>query len=290
MTQTSAVPIPPPTLHAKKNANKRPNRLRELLVSLAAIFFIIPVIWVVISSFKSAGELFNFPPTLLPTEPTLDNYKQAFQTGTFGRYTLNSFFVATTSMLIALLTNSMAAFALSKYRFKGRELLFMLTLATIMIPLQVIMVPIFILLTKMGLINSLWGIIIPPAASPTGVFMLRQYMMSIPDELLEAARIDGASEWQIYWRIMLPLSVPALATLGIFSFTWRWNDFIWPFIVLSSENKATLQLALARMSQSGVEWSVVLAATVITMLPILIVFLLLQRYFLSDLTAGGVKG
>lgn len=290
MTQTTAVSPVPQTARKQKNNLNKPKPIREILITLAALFFIIPVIWVTISSFKSAGELFNFPPTLLPTEPTLNNYTQAFSYGSFGRYTLNTFFVATASMLIAILTNSMAAFALAKYRFKGRELLFMLTLATIMIPLQVIMVPIFIILTKMHLVNSLWGIIIPPAASPTGVFMLRQYMLSIPDELLEAARIDGASDWQIYWRIIMPLSVPALATLGIFSFTWRWNDFIWPFIVLSSESKATLQLALQRMSQSGVEWNIILAATVITMLPILIVFLLLQRYFLSDLTAGGVKG
>jgi alpha-1,4-digalacturonate transport system permease protein len=153
------------------------------------------------------------------------------------------------------------------------------------------MVPIFLVLRNIGLTDSLWGIIIPSAASPTGVFLLRQYMMSIPDEILEAARIDGASDWTIYWRIILPLSLPALATLAIFSFTWRWNDFIWSFIVLSSESKSTLQLALARLTgQAGIEWSTLLASTVITMLPILIVFLLLQRYFLSNATAGSVKG
>ncbi|WP_299432246.1 carbohydrate ABC transporter permease [uncultured Meiothermus sp.] len=195
------------------------------------------------------------------------------------------------STLIALLTNSMAAFALAKYRFVGRQALFLLTLATIMIPLQVIMVPIFLVLRNLGLTDTLWGIIIPPAATPTGVFLLRQYMLSIPDEILESARIDGASEWAIYWRIILPLSIPALATLAIFSFTWRWNDFIWPFIVISSEQNATLQLALARLvGQFGVDWSTLLAATTITLLPMLIVFLLLQRYFLGNLMAGSVKG
>jgi alpha-1,4-digalacturonate transport system permease protein len=246
---------------------------------------------VVLSSFKPNAELFLIPPSVLPKEPTLENYQSALTVGNFANYTWNSFFVATMSTLIALLTNSMAAFALAKYRFVGRQALFLLTLATIMIPLQVIMVPIFLVLRNLGLTDTLWGIIIPPAATPTGVFLLRQYMLSIPDEILESARIDGASEWAIYWRIILPLSIPALATLAIFSFTWRWNDFIWPFIVISSEQNATLQLALARLvGQFGVDWSTLLAATTITLLPMLIVFLLLQRYFLGNLMAGSVKG
>lgn len=269
----------------------RKNRVGDVIGMLLALVFLIPVVWVVISSFKPADELFVFPPTLLPQRPTTANYSAALTTGNFGLYAWNSVFVATMSTLLSLFTNSLAAFALAKYRFKGRQLLFLLTLATIMVPLQVIMVPIFLVLRNIGLTDSLWGIIIPPAATPTGVFLLRQYMLSIPDEILEAARIDGASEWAIYRRIILPLSLPALATLGIFSFTWRWNDFIWPFIVLSSERKSTLQLALARLvGQYGVDWSTLLAATVITMIPLLIVFLLLQRYFLNNTTAGSVKG
>ncbi|MFZ5993304.1 MAG: carbohydrate ABC transporter permease [Deinococcota bacterium] len=271
---------------------RRLNRLlRDAWVVGLAGLFLLPVIWVVLSSFKPSSELYLVPPSLLPRDPTLENYRSAFTVGHFATYTWNSFFVATASTLIALLTNSMAAFALAKYRFAGRQILFLLTLATIMIPLQVIMVPIFLVLKNLGLTDSLWGIIIPPAATPTGVFLLRQYMLSIPDEILESARLDGASEWSLYWRIILPLSVPALATLAIFSFTWRWNDFIWPFIVISSEQKATLQLALARLvGQFGVDWSTLLAATVITLLPMTAVFLLLQRYFLSNLTAGSVKG
>ncbi len=290
MTTANAIPS------LKKRRSDAPpgpkrNILKEIFAVLIAIVFILPVIWVVLSSFKPAGELFVFPPTLLPAEPTFENYKIAVNTGNFGQYTLNTLFVAVTSMVLALITNSMAAFALAKFKFVGRDLLFLITLATLMIPLQVIMVPIFLVLRNIGLTDSLWGIIIPSAASPTGVFLLRQYMMSIPDEILEAARIDGASDWTIYWRIILPLSLPALATLAIFSFTWRWNDFIWSFIVLSSESKSTLQLALARLTgQAGIEWSTLLASTVITMLPILIVFLLLQRYFLSNATAGSVKG
>ncbi|MFD2610401.1 carbohydrate ABC transporter permease [Deinococcus taklimakanensis] len=289
MTIPAAAPAEAPTRPRSRLTRKNP--VWQVLALLLALFFLIPVIWVVISSFKSSSELFVFPPTLLPQEATSVNYQNALNAGSFGLYTRNSLFVAIVSTLIALVTNSLAAFALAKYRFKGREFLFLLTLATIMIPLQVIMVPIFLVLRQIGLTDSLWGIIIPPAATPTGVFLLRQYMLSIPDEILEAARVDGASEWAIYWRIILPLSVPALATLAIFSFTWRWNDFVWPFIVLTSESKSTLQLALARLvGQFGVDWSTLLAATVLTMLPMLIVFLLLQRYFLSNATAGSVKG
>jgi alpha-1,4-digalacturonate transport system permease protein len=290
---TTANAVPSMTKKRRSDAPPGPKRniVKEIFAIVTAIVFILPVIWVVLSSFKPAGELFVFPPTLLPTEPTFENYKIAINTGNFGQYTLNTLFVAVTSMVLALITNSMAAFALAKFKFVGRDMLFLITLATLMIPLQVIMVPIFLVLRNIGLTDSLWGIIIPSAASPTGVFLLRQYMMSIPDEILEAARIDGASDWTIYWRIILPLSLPALATLAIFSFTWRWNDFIWSFIVLSSESKSTLQLALARLTgQAGIEWSTLLASTVITMLPILIVFLLLQRYFLSNATAGSVKG
>lgn len=266
-------------------------RLRDLFAILLAGLMLIPVFWAVLSSFKPQSELFIYPPTLWPKEVTLANYQAALQTGRVPLYTLNSFLVATLSTLIALFTNSLAGYALAKYRFPGREALFLLTLATIMIPLQVIMVPIFLVLKVLGLTNTLWGIIIPPAATPTGVFLMRQYIRGIPDEILEAARVDGASEWTIYWRIVLPLSAPALATLAILSFSWRWNDFLWPFIVLTDERKYTLQLALARLvGEFGVDWSTLLAATTLTMLPMVVVFLLFQRYFLRGVVLSGLKG
>jgi alpha-1,4-digalacturonate transport system permease protein len=164
-------------------------------------------------------------------------------------------------------------------------------IATLMIPLQVIMIPIFLLEKNLGLLNTLWGIIIPPAATPTGVFLTRQYMMTIPNSLIESARIDGGGEWFIFARIILPLAKPIVATLAIFSFMWRWNDFLWPFIVISRQKKYTIQLALSNfVGQYDVDWSSLLSMTVIAIIPMVLVFLFFQKYFIKGLTAGGVKG
>ncbi|HLN14947.1 MAG TPA: carbohydrate ABC transporter permease, partial [bacterium] len=175
--------------------------------------------------------------------------------------------------------------------FRGRDLIFLIMLGTLMIPLQAIMVPVYLTLAKLGLVNTLWGIIIPPSATPTGVFLLRQYMVTIPDELIEAARIDGAGEWRIFARIILPLATPALAVLAIFSVVWRWNDFLWPLIVINNPNLYTLQLGLAQFSGSLVtDWNSLLALTVLTMVPLTIVFAVLQRYLVSGIAATGIKG
>ena len=184
----------------------------------------------------------------------------------------------------------MAGYALSKFYFKGRDLIFYIMISTLMIPLQAIMIPIFLLLKKLGLLNSLWGIIIPPAATPTGVFLARQYLQTIPNSYIEAARMDGASELRIFLSIIVPLAQPIIATIAIFSFMWRWNDFLWPFIVISSKRKMTLQLALANfVGQFQINWGNLLAMTVVTMIPMIVVFLALQRYFVQGLSAGGVK-
>ncbi|MFN4130825.1 MAG: carbohydrate ABC transporter permease, partial [Paracoccaceae bacterium] len=192
--------------------------------------------------------------------------------------------------LITLLTNSMAAFALSKYEFRGRGFVVVLIIATLMIPLSVILVPLYSIVSGVGLINSLWGVILPTVATPTGVFLLRQYMLTIPDELLEAARMDHASEWQIYWRIVLPLTAPALAVLAIFSVVWRWNDFLWPLIVLSRQEVYTLQVGLnAYAGELNVQWHYLLAMTVITMIPVVLVFIFLQRFITAGIAGTGLK-
>jgi len=221
----------------------------------------------------------------------ISNYTNAIHSFPFVRDLINSLTVTVAATVLTLAINSMAAFALSKYAFRGRDLIFLIMLGTLMIPLQAIMVPVYLTLAKLGLVNTLWGIIIPPSATPTGVFLLRQYMVTIPDELIEAARIDGAGEWRIFARIILPLATPALAVLAIFSVVWRWNDFLWPLIVINNPNLYTLQLGLAQFSGSLVtDWNSLLALTVLTMVPLTIVFAVLQRYLVSGIAATGIKG
>jgi alpha-1,4-digalacturonate transport system permease protein len=218
------------------------------------------------------------------------NYTDLFEKFTFGRYLWNSVFITVVATVLTLLVNSMAAFALSKYRFTGQKTVFLLIIATLMIPPTISLVPVFLVINSVGLLNSLWGVILPAIATPTGVFLLRQYMLTIPDELLEAARMDHASEWRIYWRIILPLAAPALAVLAIFSVMWRWNDFLLPLIVLSKSEVFTLQLALnAFQGELNTQWHYLLAMTVITLVPVTLVFAFLQRYITTGIASAGVK-
>jgi alpha-1,4-digalacturonate transport system permease protein len=220
-----------------------------------------------------------------------ENYTESFARFNFSTYQRNSVVVTIAATLLTLVINSMAAFALSKYRFRGRNAIFLVIIATLMIPLSVILVPVYLVITEIGWVNNLWGVIIPGAATPTGVFLLRQYMLTIPDELLDSGRIDGASEWRIYWQIVLPLAAPALAVLAIFSVMWRWNDFLWPLIVLTRSEFFTLQVGLnAFQGELNVQWHYVLAMTVLTLLPITVVFSLLQRFITTGIASTGVKG
>ena len=261
-----------------------------LLVFLSAVF-LMPIVWVIFSSFKPAGELFTWPPTLLGRNPSLDNYTQAFAAGDFGRWFLNTVVVSVLATVLTVIVNIMAGYVFAKYEFKGKKLLFGMVMVTLMIPLEVIMIPIFKVIVSTHMYNNLWGLIIPAVASPTAVFLVKQYYEPIPDALMEAARIDGASEMQILMRIMLPLAKPIISVLCIFSFMWRWNDYLWPKLVINSKTKYTLQLALANFSgEYSVDWSSLLAMSVISMIPVLVVFLTLQKYIIGGMTAGGVKG
>ena len=261
-----------------------------LLVFLSAVF-LMPIVWVIFSSFKPAGELFTWPPTLLGRNPSLDNYTQAFAAGDFGRWFLNTVVVSVLATVLTVIVNIMAGYVFAKYEFKGKKLLFGMVMVTLMIPLEVIMIPIFKVIVSTHMYNNLWGLIIPAVASPTAVFLVKQYYEPIPDALMEAARIDGASEMQILMRIMLPLAKPIISVLCIFSFMWRWNDYLWPKLVINSKTKYTLQLSLANFSgEYSVDWSSLLAMSVISMIPVLVVFLTLQKYIIGGMTAGGVKG
>lgn len=219
-----------------------------------------------------------------------ENYSVLFERFNFGLYFWNSVFITVVATIITVLFNSMAAFALSKYKFRGRTLVFVLIVATLMIPPTVNLVPIYLVVSQIGLVNSPWGVIWPAVATPTGVFLLRQYMLTIPDDLLDAARMDHASEWKVYWRIVLPLSAPALAVLVIFSVMWRWNEFLWPLIVLNRSEQFTLQLALnSFQGDLQTSWAPLLAMTVLTLLPITLVFAVLQKYITTGIAQSGVK-
>lgn len=219
-----------------------------------------------------------------------ENYTELFEQFSFLGFFWNSTFITVVATLITLIVNSMAAFGLSKYQFKGRNVMLIIVVGSLMVPQTVVLVPLFIVTKELGMLNSLWGVIIPAAATPTGVFLLRQYMLTIPDEILDAARMDKASEWKIYWRIILPLSAPAIAVLAILSVIWRWNDFLWPLIVLSTNDNFTLQLALnSFQGEMTTKWSNLLAMTVLTLLPITFVFFFLQKYIATGIASTGGK-
>jgi alpha-1,4-digalacturonate transport system permease protein len=218
------------------------------------------------------------------------NYTDPLRQFAFTRYLGNSVFVTIVATIITLLINSMAAFALSIYEFPGRNAAMVSIIGTLMIPITVILVPVYLVVTSLGLINSLWAVILPGAATPTGVFLLRQYMMTLPRDLIEAARMDKASEWQIYARIVLPLSLPALAVLAIFSVMWRWNEFLWPLAVLTKSESYTLQIGLnAFQGELQVQWQYLLAMTVLTLVPVSLVFVFLQRFITTGIANTGMK-
>ncbi len=219
-----------------------------------------------------------------------ENYTGLFSRFDFLLFFWNSTFITVAATAIMLLVNSMAAFALSKYQFSGRAIVMALVIGTLMVPQTVVLVPLFMITRELGMIDTLWGVIIPGAATPTGVFLLRQYMLTIPDEIIDAARMDKASEWKIYWRIILPLSAPAIAVLAILAIIWRWNDFLWPLIALSRSENFTLQLALnSFQGEMSTEWSSLLAMTVLTLLPVVLVFAFLQKYIATGIASTGGK-
>lgn len=359
-TQTSAEPMSVPQFLNNRRGIRGfdvSDILTYTYLTIGTILMFGPVLWLVVSSFKTQSGLIEFPPPLLPYQQVqvevegfdepLPLFEVALEDGTvrelaqvrrvgieatlvdpnnpaeefvvninarteireiklawenytdplfelenfkFLTYLWNSLIVTTVATAITLIINSMAAFALSKYKFKGRDAIFVLFISTLMIPITVILVPVFLVITSIGWKNNLWGVIIPGAATPTGIFLLRQYMLTIPDELLDSARIDGASEWHIYWRIVLPLARPALAVLAIFSIMWRWNDFLWPLIVLSRSELYTLQVGLnAFQGELQIQWHYVLAMTVVTLLPITLVFAFLQRFITTGIATTGMK-
>ncbi|MDQ6646671.1 MAG: carbohydrate ABC transporter permease [Pseudomonadota bacterium] len=257
----------------------------------ASAMAVFPLLWMLSVSLMPPGQASSLPPPLLPAHATFDNYRELFKHAGMGRYLFNSLMVATLITVLSLVFNLMAGYAFAKLRFAGRDQLFQGLIGALVIPAQVAMLPLFLLLKTVGLVNSYAGVIMPAMATVFGIFLVRQYARGIPDELLEAARIDGASELHIFTRIVLPLLKPIIVTLAIFTFLAAWNDFMWPLIVLTGQDHYTLPIGLASLAREHAQdTELMMAGSVVTVLPVLVLFLALQRYYLEGLLLGSVKG
>jgi len=259
-------------------------------LGIAAAFALFPLLWMVSVSFMQPGAASSYPPPLLPADATLQNYRDLFARANMGGYLLNSLIVACGLTVTSVLFNVMAGYAFAKLQFTGRDALFKALLTALVIPGQVAMMPLFLMLKAMGLVNTWAGVIVPGMAGVFGIFLVRQYARSIPDALLEAARIDGASELRIFILVVLPLLKPVLVTLAVFAFLGSWNDFMWPLIVLTDSTLHTAPVALASLSREHVQDSeLMMAGSVVTIAPVLVLFLGLQRYYMQGLLVGSVK-
>ena len=262
------------------------------LLSLGLLLTVVPFVWMLAGSFKTQQELLQATPSLIPEDPTTANYERFWERLNLPRFFWNSFFIAAMITVANLLFCSMVGYALAKLRFAGRNALFVLVLGTLLVPSTVVIVPLFVLMAKLELVDTPWAVILPVAAAPLGVFLMRQFMLGIPTDLIEAARVDGAREFTIFWRVVLPLSVPALAALGIITFLPAWNALLWPLIVLTSQENYTLPVALAIFSrgQFQADYGLLMAGSVALVVPVIVIFLVLQRQFTQSVTMTGIKG
>jgi multiple sugar transport system permease protein len=269
----------------------RPRWWLYVVLTVGVIAMIIPFVWMILGSFKTTSEIRQYPTEFIPREPTLDNYAVLFGRLDFTTFFFNSFVVAVFVTLGNIVFSSMIGYALAKLEFRGKKLLFALVLGTLMIPVVVTFVPLFVLVANLGLVNSYPGLILPFLITPLGVFLMRQFMLSLPDDIIEAARIDGASEWRIFLRVIMPLCGPAVATLTILTFLGSWNNFLWPLVVATSEEMYTLPVALALYSvgQNAAQYGLMMAGAVVVVVPVLIVFVVLQRYFVQGIALTGIK-
>lgn len=269
----------------------RPSVVAYAVLGLGLVVVMSPFFWMALSSVKTEGEIRRVPPTWWPETPTLDNFRELFTRLDFTQFFANSTLVAVVVTLGNLVFCSMLGYVLAKYDFAGKKLLFRVVLGTLMIPGMVTLVPLFVLVANMGMVNTYFGLILPFLAAPFGVFLMRQFFLGIPDELIDAARVDGASEGRIFVQIVVPLAKPALATLAILTFLGSWNNFLWPLVVATTEDRYTLPVALALYStgQNQTDYGLLLAGAVVVLMPILVLFLLLQRYFVQGIAMTGIK-
>jgi len=265
--------------------------LKYLILVAGAFIMVFPFIWMIIASLMTAGEIQLRPPVWLPAEPQFHNYTELPQKIPIARLYFNSLFTSALIVFGVLLSSSLAGFAFAKYRFPGREFLFYLILATMMIPFFVTLIPVFFIVRQLGWIDTYQGLVVPGLTSAYGIFLMRQFIITLPDELIDAARIDGASELRIFWRIIVPLVKPALATLGTFTFIGAWNNFLWPLLVLNSRELMTLPLGINSMKSLYADnTNLLMAGTAVAVIPMLFVFIFLQRYFIQGIALTGLKG
>jgi multiple sugar transport system permease protein len=277
-------------LSCQESSGRRTRWGLALAVAALAAVTLFPLAWMLAVSLMSPLEASDLPPHLIPRSPTFAHYRVLWSRLDLPRYLANSLLLAVVTTALSLLCNTLGGYAFAKLRFSGRERLFRLLLATMVIPGQVGMLPLFLMLKTLGLVNTYAGVVLPGMASVFGIFMIRQYVRSIPDSLLDAARIDGAGEWRIFRSVVLPLCRPILVTLALFSFLGSWNDFMWPLIVLSDNARYTLPVALANLlGEHAQDTELMMAGAVVTTLPAVAVFLLLQRHYIEGLAAGALK-
>jgi len=266
--------------------------LLHILLVAGCAATLLPFMWMVFGSFKSSGEIIRIPPTFFPQDPTLDNYRTVLNDPhvPLGRYYLNSIVVAVSVVVLELFTASLAGFIFAKYQFFGKNAIFSFILATMMIPFQVLMIPSYLILAKLKLIDSLWGLIVPVAVDAFGIFMMKQFIEGLPSELMDAGRIDGASEWGIYYRIILPQLGAPMATLGILTFMYRWNNYLWPLVVITSNERRTLPIMLTWYSGMQYQsYDLTMAASVLVVVPVLIVYATFQRWIVQGFALSGFK-
>jgi len=280
-------------------ASRRSRVLRQAIASavthavllVGAVGMLAPFVWMVSTSLKREGDVFAFPPEWIPNPVQWGNYAETWRAAPFDHYLINTVFVSVSVTLLDLTTSALAAYSFSRLRFAGRDRLFLLYLGTLMIPGQVVIIPRFLIVKELGWIDSYQALILPAAASAFGTFWMRQHFLTMPVELEDAARVDGASRWRIYYSIMLPLAGPVLATLGVFAFLAEWNSFLWPLIVVNSMEMRTLALVLRFFQGSlGIQWNLMMAAASISLVPVMLVYLFAQRYFVKGVTLSGLAG
>lgn len=262
-----------------------------VLLALGAVWMVGPFVWMLICSFKTGYEIVRIPPTLCPKAPTLENYKTVLTTVPFMRYFLNSLLVSGVITVLVVLTSSLSGYVFAKYEFPGKEFLFILVLSTLMVPFELVMIPLYLLMLKLRLLNTYWALILPGCVRVIGVYLMRQFMSQVPSALMEAARIDGCSEFRTFWTVMLPQVKPALATLAIFTFMTSWNDYLWPLIAIDSMELRTLPVGLAMLTtkQFMTRYDLSMAGATLAVVPAIVVFIALQKYFVRGVAITGLK-